>query len=292
MRKGIILAGGTGSRLFPLTFSVTKQLLPVHDKPMIYYPMATLIDLGIKDILIICMEKDKDMFFTLFGNGNSIGVNIFYEIQNKPNGIAEGLIIAEAFLETQPCVFILGDNLFIGKISNMELTKEINSDEGACIFTYNVNDPERYGIVEFDKTQKPIKIIEKPQNSPSTNAVTGIYFYDGNASNIAKTLRPSQRNELEISDLNQHYLDKNLLSVRSLDTYVTWMDAGTIESLYEASHFVSALEKRSGQKIACLEEISFMKGNISLDDFEKNISRYGSSEYGKYLNKVKTKFKS
>lgn len=292
MRKGIILAGGAGSRLFPLTFSVTKQLLPVHDKPMIYYPLATLLELGVKEILIICMQKDQQQFYNLFGNGNSLGVNICYEIQNEPNGIAEGLIIGESFLKSNPCIFILGDNLFVGQMNKIKLDTEISRKKGACIFTYKVHDPERYGVVEIDNKNQPLKIMEKPKNPISNNAITGIYFYDGYASKIAKTLLPSKRGELEISDLNQHYLDKNLLSVINLDSFITWMDAGTIKSLYEASNFVSAIENKLGKKIACLEEISYLKGNISFTQYNSIIPRYGSSQYGDYLKKMSKIFKN
>ena len=291
MRKGIILAGGIGSRLFPLTFSVTKQLLPVHDKPMIYYPLATLLELGVKEVLIICMQRDKDQFYNLFGDGSALGIKISYEIQNEPNGIAEGLIIAEQFLNSNPCIFILGDNLFVGNLDKVNLEKEINNLEGACIFTYKVSDPERYGVVELGENNKAINIIEKPKNPVSDNAITGIYFYDKNAAQIAKTLIPSNRGELEISDLNQHYLNHNLLSVKKLDSLVTWMDAGTIDSLYEASNFVSALEKRSGKKVACLEEISYLQGNLSLDNFSKLIKKYQASDYGNYLKKIELFYK-
>ena len=208
MNKGIILAGGSGTRLYPLTFSVTKQLLPVHDKPMIYYPLSTLLELGITNILIITTRRDLTQFKNLFGDGRSLGINICYKIQNEPNGIAEGLIIAEEFLNNEPCAFILGDNLFIGAISQNNIKNQLNKKLGATIFSYQVNDPERYGIVSTDKLNNPTKIIEKPKNNISNKAITGLYFYDRNASKIAKNLTPSKRNELEITDVNKYYLDK------------------------------------------------------------------------------------
>jgi len=286
LRKGIILAGGKGSRLHPLTFSVTKQLLPVYDKPMIFYPFSVLLQLNVKDILIISTEKDQNQFKNLFGNGENYGVNISYEIQRTPKGIAEGLIIAEEFLAKDPCVFILGDNLFIGSMEQKRFSDVFFQTEGATIFTYKVNDPERYGVVTVDKSNKPISIIEKPQNSSSNHAITGIYFYDNNACKIAKSIKPSNRNELEITDVNNVYLKNKILNVKSLDTNITWLDAGTIDSLYESSNIVSAIEKRTGKKIACLEEIAFLNKNISLDKLKKISLSYGSSGYGDYLKKI------
>ena len=286
MRKGIILAGGAGSRLYPLTFSVTKQLLPIHDKPMIYYPLSTLIELGIKEILLISTKHDQPQFKKLLGDGSELGINLSYEAQNKPNGIAEGLIIGESFLSNNPCVFILGDNLFIGSMQKKNIKEEILNEEGATIFTYKVKDPERYGIVSLNKTNEPMEIIEKPKTLLSNNAITGIYFYDKDAPQIAKTLVPSNRNELEITDLNKYYLKNKSLRVINIDDYITWLDAGTINSFYEASNLVSTIEKRTGRKIACLEEVSYINSLISLDDLKKSRQRYGSSEYGLYLQKI------
>ena len=289
MRKGIILAGGSGSRLYPLTFAVTKQLLPVHDKPMIYYPLSVLLDLDIKDVLIISTEQDKIQFQNLLGNGSNFGINLSYETQTKPNGIAEGLIIAEKFLSNKSCVFILGDNLFIGSIVKNKFKEELNKKNGATIFTYKVNDPERYGIVSLDMDGNPIKMVEKPQFLFSNNAITGMYFYDQNAVNIAKSLKPSERGELEITDVNKHYLEKKMLKVIPFDDEITWLDAGTINSLYEASNFIKKKKKRTGRKIACLEEIAFINKNINRDQLIKTRIKYGKSDYGLYLDKVISK---
>ena len=283
MRKGIILAGGLGTRLFPLTLSVSKQLLPIHDKPMIYYSLTTLIQLGINDILIICKEEDKCNFQKLFGNGDGLGIKICYEIQNIPRGIAEGLVIAEPFLANNPCVFILGDNLFVGNLTKNKYQKLLDKEDGACIFTYKVKDPHRYGILELNSNNKIKKISEKPKFPKSNNAVTGIYFYDKYASKIAKTLTPSKRNELEISDLNNAYLSNNKLSFEKLDDSVTWLDAGTISSLYEASNLIGAIEQRSGSKIGCIEIASFEMNNIDLNQLKKLQIKIKNSEYGKSL---------
>ena len=286
MRKGIILAGGKGSRLYPLTLSVTKQLLPIYDKPMIFYPLSILLQLNIKEILIISTEKDQIQFQNLLGNGSNFGVNFSYETQKDPKGIAEGLIIAEQFLANDPCVFILGDNLFIGSIDQKKYMNELLRTEGATIFSYKVKDPERYGVVTLNKENKPITIVEKPKNPISNNAITGLYFYDKNVCQIAKSLKPSYRNELEITDVNKIYLEKKLLNVKQLDDNITWLDAGTIESLYESSDIVYAIEKRTGKKIACLEEIAFNNKNISLEKLKEISVNYGSSEYGSYLRKI------
>ncbi len=286
MRKGIILAGGSGSRLLPLTFSVTKQLLPIHDKPMIYYPLSTLLELNIAEILIITTNQDKHQFEKLLGDGSSIGANISYETQDKPNGIAEGLIIAREFLDNEPCVFILGDNLFIGSINSQNLKSKLSAREGATIFTYKVKDPERYGVVSINNKNEPINIIEKPENPISNHAITGLYLYDKQAHNIAKNLEPSDRNELEITDVNKYYLKNKNLSIISLDADVTWLDAGTISSLYEASNFVSAIEKRTGKKIACIEEIAFQQNRITIDGLIEARKKYGKSEYGAYLQNI------
>ena len=286
MRKGIILAGGKGSRLYPLTFSVTKQLLPIYDKPMIFYPLSILLQLNIKEILIISTEQDQAQFKNLLGDGTNLGVVFSYETQKQPRGIAEGLIIAENFLSNSPCVFILGDNLFIGSIDQNKFKNEYLKTEGATIFTYKVKDPERYGVVTLDNEKKPLTIIEKPKNPKSNHAITGIYFYDNNVCKIAKSIKPSHRNELEITDVNKFYLEKKLLNVIALDDDTTWLDAGTIESLYESSDIVSAIEKRTGRKIACLEEIAFINKNITLKKLKEISVNYGSSEYGTYLKKI------
>ena len=286
MRKGIILAGGAGSRLYPLTFSVTKQLLPIHDKPMIYYPLSTLLDLDIKDILIISTEQDKGHFQKLLGDGSNLGINLSYETQTKPNGIAEGLIIGEKFLSNDPCVFILGDNLFIGSIIKRKIRDELYKEKGATIFTYKVNDPERYGIVSLDKKGNPFELIEKPKKFIANNAITGIYFYDEQVVKIAKSLKPSQRGELEITDVNKYYLKNKSLKVIALDNDITWLDAGTIDSLYQASNFVATIEKRTGKKIACLEEIAFKTKKINLNQLKEARMKYGKSEYGLYIANI------
>ena len=286
MRKGIILAGGSGSRLFPLTFSVTKQLLPIHDKPMIYYPLSTLLELDITEILIITTNHDKSQFQKLLGNGEALGISISYATQDKPNGIAEGLIIGEKFLNGESCVFILGDNLFLGSIDKKNLKNKLTAKEGATIFTYKVIDPERYGVVSFNKNNDPLEIIEKPENPLSNNAITGLYLFDKNAVDIAKKLKPSDRGELEITDVNKHYLKNKMLNIISIDKDVTWLDAGTISSLYEATNFVSTLELRTGIKIACIEEIAFTKKRIGIKDLIAARTRYGKSNYGKYLQDI------
>jgi len=286
MRKGIILAGGSGTRLFPITFSVTKQLLPIHDKPMIYYPLATLLELNVIEILIISTPKDQIQFKNLFGDGSDLGIKIFYEVQKNPNGIAEGLIIAEKFLNKKPCVLILGDNLFIGSFLKEKIKQELLKEEGATIFSYKVNDPQRYGIISVNKKGKPVQIIEKPKTFLSDKAITGIYFYDNKVLDIAKSLKPSKRNELEISDVNQYYLTNKTLRVIDLEDDITWLDAGTISSLYEASNFISTIERRTGKKIACIEEIVFSKKYITTNKLKKLAIKYKSSEYGLYLNEI------
>ena len=283
MRKGIILAGGLGTRLSPLTLTVSKQLLPIHDKPMIYYSLTTLIQLGINDILIICKQDDISNFQKLFGNGSELGIKISFEIQNTPRGIAEGLIIAELFLSGNPCVFILGDNLFVGNLTKNKYQYILDKEDGACIFTYKVKNPHRYGILELDINNTIKKILEKPKFTKSNNAITGIYFYDKYASKIAKTLTPSKRNELEISDLNNTYLSNNKLSFEKLDGSITWLDAGTISSLYEASNLVKAIEQRTGSKIGCIEIASFEMNNIDLNQLKKLQIKLKNSEYGKNL---------
>ena len=289
MRKGIILAGGLGTRLFPLTLTVSKQLLPIHDKPMIYYSLTTLIQLGINDILIICKQDDISNFQKLFGNGSELGIKISYEIQNTPRGIAEGLIIAEEFLSDNPCVFILGDNLFVGNLTKNRYQDLIDNVDGAYIFTYKVKNPQRYGILELD-SNNTMKILEKPKFTKSNNAITGIYFYDKYASRIAKTLAPSKRNELEISDLNNSYLSNNKLLFEKLDDNITWLDAGTISSFYEASNLVKAIEQRTGSKIGCIEIASFEMNNIDLNQLKKLQIKHKNSEYGKSLQNFIDKF--
>ena len=253
---------------------------------MIYYPISTLLELGIDQILIITNKRDQKQFQNLLGNGKDLGIKIYYKTQEKPNGIAEGLIIAEEFINEEPFTFILGDNLFIGEINQRNESFNYNNGQGATIFTYKVTDPERYGVVLFDNNNKPSKIIEKPKKSLSSDLVTGIYMYDNKAIQIAKKLKPSSRNELEITDVNEYYLNNNLLKTISLYPEVTWLDAGTVDSLYEASNLISTIEKRTGKKVGCIEEVALKKKLIGIKQFTETRVKYGNSEYGIYLQKI------
>lgn len=283
--KGLILAGGTGSRLWPITRGVSKQLLPVYDKPLIYYPLATLMSAGIVDILVITTPHDIHSFQNLLGNGKKLGINISYSIQNRPNGLAEAFIIGEKFIGQDTCSLILGDNIFYGSGLGSQLEK--NHDiSGSLIYAYRVNDPERYGVVEFGKNGEAISIEEKPQNPKSNFAIPGLYFYDNSVVEIAKTIQPSSRGELEISSVNMHYLQNNKLSVEVLPRGTAWLDTGTFNSLHDAGAFVRALEERQGLKIACLEEIAYRKGFISRLELIDLAEEYGSNEYSKYLKIV------
>ena len=283
-RKGIVLAGGLGSRLHPLTDVSSKQLLPVYDKPMIYYPLSVLMMMGIRDILIISSPEDVPRFKSLLGKGVKWGINLSFKIQEKPNGIAQALILGESFLKSTPTCLILGDNLFFG---DKLLTKLKIADENissASILTYPVNDPERFGVLE-KKNNKPFKIVEKPKKPKSNKAITGIYFYPKNVSKEAKRLKLSKRGELEISDLNEIYLNNNQLSVTELDKKSTWLDCGTFDSLLRASNFVSKFQKKQKKKVACLEEIAYKNKWIN----KKNINviiKASTSSYGNYLKKV------
>jgi len=285
MRKGIILSGGLGTRLYPLTISVIKQLLPVYDKPMIYYPLSTLLSFGIKDILIISTPKDCSNLENLFKDGSEFGINIQYKIQEKPNGIAESLILAEDFLCGSPCALILGDNLFLGDlVDNITLSKIINNSE-SIVFSTEVSNPERYGVIVFDNNNNPVEIIEKPKFSNSKSVITGLYFYDSNAPKIAKKLKPSPRGKLEITDLNNFYLKKSNLKVINLKKSCVWLDAGTFETLNDAAQIVKGMEKMTGQKFGCFEEICFNLGYINKDKLKKIINRHRSSDYGNYLKR-------
>jgi glucose-1-phosphate thymidylyltransferase len=287
--KGIILAGGSGTRLQPITNILSKQVIPVYDKPMIYYPLSTLMSLGLKDILIISTPRDLPIIKELFKSGEQFGINLEYKVQNKPEGIAQALILAEEFLNGSPSCLILGDNIMYGsEISGENISlafqQAIKQKTGASVVAYKVSDPQRYGVVYFNEDGKAIDIIEKPQNPTSKWAVTGLYFYDGNASKYAKALKPSPRGELEITDLNKVYLKNGNLNVIKLGKGFAWLDAGTPESLLEASVFVHAVEKRQGQKIACLEEIALNKGFITKEQFEVIVGSYSKdNEYGRYL---------
>ncbi len=282
--KGIILAGGTGTRLYPVTRSVCKQLLPVYDKPMIYYPLATLMQAGINEILIISTESDKPRFQSLFGDGGQYGLNISYQIQPEPNGIAESFLIGEEFIGTDNVALILGDNIFYGLGSTFGTIK--NFSNGGQLFGYYVSTPEKYGVVEFDNSGKAVSIIEKPQSPRSHYAVTGLYVYDSHVVEIAKSLKPSARGELEITDINNAYLKQGKLKVEILSRGVAWLDTGTHESMLEAGNFIETIEKRQGLKIACIEEIALRLGNINKSQFKKLIEQMGENSYRKYLELV------
>jgi glucose-1-phosphate thymidylyltransferase len=280
--KGIILAGGSGSRLYPLTISVSKQLLPVYDKPMIYYPLSTLLLAGIREILIITTGRDYNQFKNLLGDGNKIGCKIEYAIQDNPNGLAEAFIIGEKFIDNSDVCLILGDNIFYGSSMNKMLQLGIKPD-GAVIFAYHVSDPERYGVVEFDEYYKALSIEEKPINPKSNYAIPGLYFYDNSVVNIVKELKPSSRGELEITDLNKIYLKNKKLFVKVIDRGTAWLDTGTFQSLQEANQFVEVIEKRQGYKIGCIEEIAYKNGFIDKEQLKKLGERFKKNTYGQYI---------
>lgn len=286
MIKGIILAGGSGTRLYPLTMVTSKQLLPIYDKPMIYYPLSTLMLAGIRDILIISTPHDLPNFKKLLGNGSRYGINLSYKIQEAPEGLAQAFIIGEDFIGDSNCAMILGDNIFHGNGLTKQLITAVNNKDRATIFGYYVDDPERFGVVEFDQEGKAISIEEKPNDPKSNYAVTGLYFYDNKVCEYAKTLKPSQRGELEITDLNKIYLEKGILDVITLGRGYGWLDTGTVDSLYEASEYVRVIENRQGLKIACLEEISYKNGWIDKETLLESSYAYGKSPYGKHLKNV------
>ena len=281
--KGIILAGGAGTRLNPLTKAVSKQLIPVYDKPMIYYPLSTLMLAGIKDILIVSTPQDLPKFMDLFGEGNEIGLNISYKEQPKPEGIAQAFIIGEDFIGTDSVCLILGDNIFYGHSFSTALQKMAGLKEGACIFGYWVSDPQRYGVVEFNENNGVISIEEKPKYPKSNYAVPGLYFYDNEVVDIAKNLKPSARGELEITDVNLTYLKKGNLKVELLGRGYAWLDTGTPDSLLDASNYIATMERRQGLKIGCIEEVAFRMGYIDSKQFEKIINQSPENEYKKYL---------
>jgi len=283
--KGIILAGGKGSRLYPITMGVSKQLLPIYDAPMIYYPLSVLLRAGISEILIISSPDQLPAFQNLLGDGSDLGVSISYATQDAPRGIAEALIIAEDFLQGDACTLILGDNLFYGDGVEKGLEKAIHS-EGAKIFSYPVKDPERYGVINFDASGVPVDIIEKPANAPSNRAVTGLYVYPNSAVDIAKGLQPSARGEIEITDVNKHYLKTGNLQVIGLLKSDSWFDTGTIDSLYEATDYVRALESRVGVKIGCIEEAALQSGLISSTQLKARANLLSGTSYGDYLNQL------
>lgn len=289
--KGIILAGGSGTRLHPITKGTSKQLLPVYDKPMIYYPLATLMQSGIRDILIICTPKDLPNFRTLLGNGNDIGINICYKEQPSPDGLAQAFIIGEKFIGNEDVCLILGDNIFYGNglVNLMKSAKKcVVNKKQATIFGYYVSDPQRYGVVEFDKKGNALSIEEKPNKPKSNYAVVGLYYYPNNVIEIAKKIEPSNRGELEITSVNQAYLNQNLLKVEVLGRGFAWLDTGTYDSLIEANNFVQTVEKRQGLKVACLEEIAFEKGFININKLKNIVEKYQNSQYGEYLKRLIT----
>ncbi|NLI90891.1 MAG: glucose-1-phosphate thymidylyltransferase RfbA [Peptococcaceae bacterium] len=281
--KGIILAGGSGTRLYPLTKSVSKQMLPIYDKPMIYYPLSVLMLAGIKDILIISTPTDTPGFEQLLGDGKDLGISLTYAIQPEPRGIAEAFTIGEKFIQQDRVALILGDNIFYGQGFTPLLHNAVDRKSGATVFAYRVKNPEQFGVIEFDASHNAISIEEKPEKPKSNFAVTGLYFYDNDVVTIAKNLKPSSRGELEITDINKVYLEKGKLNVQLLGRGFAWLDTGTPESLLDASHFIQTIEKRQGFKVACLEEIAFYMGYISRDQLVLLASRLLKNEYGKYL---------
>ena len=287
--KGIILAGGSGSRLYPLTKVTSKQLLPIYDKPMIYYPLSVLMNAGIRDILIISTPQDTPRFEALFGDGHQFGISLKYAVQQNPDGLAQAFIIGEEFIQNESVAMVLGDNIFSGHGLKKRLRSAVESaenGEGATIFGYYVDDPERFGIVEFDKNGKAVSIEEKPENPKSNYCVTGLYFYDNQVVKYAKSLKPSKRNELEITDLNRIYLENNQLNVELLGQGFTWLDTGTHESLVDATNFVRTVETHQHRKIACLEEIAYLNGWISADEVKSAYAELKNSQYGQYLKDV------
>ncbi len=284
--KGIVLAGGSGTRLYPLTMVTSKQLLPIYDKPMIYYPISVLMQAGIREILIISTPEDTPRFRELLGNGSQFGLELSYAVQPKPEGLAQAFIIGADFVGDDPVAMILGDNIFQGQGLSEHLLDAAKKQVGATVFGYYVDDPERFGIVEFNSEGRAISIEEKPEHPKSNYCVTGLYFYDNRVVEYARNLKPSKRGELEITDLNRIYLDAGELDVKVLGQGFTWLDTGTHESLVEATNFVYTLETHQHRKIACLEEIAYVNGWITKEDVEKSIEVFKKNQYGKYLKDV------
>ena len=287
--KGIVLAGGSGTRLYPLTMVTSKQLLPIYDKPMIYYPLSTLMLAGIEDILIISTPQDLPNFERLLGDGSKYGINLSYKVQPSPDGLAQAFILGEEFIDGDACAMILGDNIFHGNGLTKQLSKAVNNIKdhgGATVFGYYVNDPERFGVVEFDSEGRAVSLEEKPKVPKSNYAVTGLYFYDKNVCEYARILKPSARGEFEITDLNKIYLEKNKLDVITLGRGYGWLDTGTVDSLTEAAEYVKVIETRQGLKIACLEEIAYKNKWINTEKLLQSAKMYGKSEYGQHLQRV------
>lgn len=284
--KGIILAGGSGTRLYPLTMVTSKQLLPVYDKPMIYYPLSTLMLAGIRDILIISTPQDLPNFERLLGDGSRYGINLSYEVQPSPDGLAQAFLIGEKFIDGDSCAMVLGDNIFYGSGLKKHLREAAEREVGATVFGYYVDDPERFGIVEFDENGKAVSLEEKPKNPKSNYCVTGLYFYDNRVVEMAKKVKPSARGELEITDLNKLYLEDDTLNVVTLGRGYAWLDTGTMDALAEATEFVKVIENRQGIQISAVEEIAYKNGWISKEKLIESAEKYGKSPYGEHLRKV------
>jgi glucose-1-phosphate thymidylyltransferase len=285
-RKGIILAGGRGTRLYPVTRGVSKQLLPIYDKPLIYYPLSTLMLAGIREILIITTPEEQSDFKRLLSDGTQWGIDIRYEVQEQPDGIAQAFILGSHFLDGSPSALILGDNIFYGDSLQAMLNENANRDRGASVFAYWVNDPERYGVVEFDSEYRPVNIVEKPTKPKSNYAVTGLYFYDDQVVEVARSLKPSPRGELEITDVNRWYLEQGCLHVERFGRGYAWLDAGTHDALLESSQFIQVVEKRQGLKIACPEEIAFKSNLIDADQLLRLAHPLKQTPYGEYLMRL------
>jgi glucose-1-phosphate thymidylyltransferase len=284
--KGIILAGGSGTRLYPITKSISKQIIPVYDKPMLYYPLSVLMLAGIRDILIISTPKDVHLYEDLLGNGSQLGIKLSYATQPSPDGLAQAFIIGDKFIDNSPVCMILGDNIFYGHGFGRILTSTATMQDGAVVFGYYVNDPERYGVVEFDDQGKVISLEEKPLTPKSNYAVTGLYFYGNDVVEKAKSLKPSPRGELEITDLNRLYLNENRLKIKIMGRGMAWLDTGTHETLLQASVYIQTIEERQGLKVACLEEIAFKQGYINREQLISLAKPLSKNQYGKYLFKI------